>query len=344
CPKLRPMSLCPILTTQCPSPMSFKDIMLKNQSKTLSAFVFKGSKDKVKEHERSSVASHMALVLAAILDDRHSWMTAEGAEFSLKSTHGSSIVTNGDVDMSEDAEARGPLQREVRRNAETEEKVRVIENIISILNRELVNVNAELGARQEQSMAQVSVIKSLENKVAVLQHTLVMKDMEINQLDLRIQNLSQETYDGVFLWKIPNVALKLFLLVGHTVCLSLPVFYLAKYGYKACLRIYLNGDGAGRGTHISLFFTVMKGDYDALLAWPFKHKVTFTLLNQCNGDHLFDAFLPDITSPSFQQPVTDMNIASGCPLFCPLDKLQSPASPYIRDDTMFIRCAIDTSS
>lgn len=50
-------------------------------------------------------------------------------------------------------------------------------------------------------------------------------------------------------------------------------FYTAKYGYKVCLRIYLNGDGTGKGTHVSLFFVVMKGDYDALLPWPFRHKV-----------------------------------------------------------------------
>lgn len=40
-----------------------------------------------------------------------------------------------------------------------------------------------------------------------------------------------------------------------------------------CLRIYLNGDGTGRGTHLSLFFVVMKGPHDALLRWPFNQKV-----------------------------------------------------------------------
>lgn len=40
-----------------------------------------------------------------------------------------------------------------------------------------------------------------------------------------------------------------------------------------CLRIYLNGDGTGRGTHLSLFFVVMRGHSDALLKWPFNQKV-----------------------------------------------------------------------
>lgn len=50
-------------------------------------------------------------------------------------------------------------------------------------------------------------------------------------------------------------------------------FYTSRYGYKMCLRIYLNGDGTGRGTHLSLFFVVMKGPNDALLRWPFNQKV-----------------------------------------------------------------------
>lgn len=61
-----------------------------------------------------------------------------------------------------------------------------------------------------------------------------------------------------------------------TDCVSLatPIaFYTSKYGYKMCLRVYLNGDGTGRGTHLSLFFVVMKGPNDALLRWPFNQKV-----------------------------------------------------------------------
>jgi len=29
----------------------------------------------------------------------------------------------------------------------------------------------------------------------------------------------------------------------------------------------------GKGSHMSLFFVVMKGEYDALLPWPFRQKV-----------------------------------------------------------------------
>lgn len=61
-------------------------------------------------------------------------------------------------------------------------------------------------------------------------------------------------------------------LQGALLCLT--AFYTNKYGYKMCLRIYLNGDGTGRGTHLSLFFVVMRGHSDALLKWPFNQKVS----------------------------------------------------------------------
>ena len=61
----------------------------------------------------------------------------------------------------------------------------------------------------------------------------------------------------------------------------------------------------GKGTHFSLFFVVMRGLYDAVLRWPFRQRVTMTLLNQSGGEHALDTFSPDVRSPSFQQPPVD---------------------------------------
>ena len=111
-------------------------------------------------------------------------------------------------------------------------------------------------------------------------------------------------------------------------------------GYKMCARIYLNGDGMGKGTHVSLFFVVMRGNYDALLKWPFRQKVTLTFLDQNNREHVLDAFRPDPTSSSIKRPVTEMNIASGCPLLLPLTTLDNPAHGYIKDNTAFIKIIV----
>ena len=69
-------------------------------------------------------------------------------------------------------------------------------------------------------------------------------------------------------------------------------------------------------------------------------QVTLMLLDQNNREHIIDAFRPDVSSTSFQQPISEMNIASGCPLFCPLAKLAGKSS-YLRNDTIFIKAIVD---
>jgi len=51
-------------------------------------------------------------------------------------------------------------------------------------------------------------------------------------------------------------------------------------GYKMCVRAYLNGDGSGYKIHLSLFFVVRKGEYNALLKWPFDYKVSMILVGK----------------------------------------------------------------
>lgn len=109
-----------------------------------------------------------------------------------------------------------------------------------------------------------------------------------------------------------------------------------------CARIYLNGDGMGKGTHVSLFFVIMRGQYDALLKWPFRQKVTLMFIDQNNREHVVDAFRPDPTSSSFKRPTTEMNIASGCPLLMSLSQLDSVTNAYIKDNAAYVKIIVST--
>ncbi len=107
-------------------------------------------------------------------------------------------------------------------------------------------------------------------------------------------------------------------------------------------RLYLHGDGNARRTHVSLFFVLMRSEYDAILKFPFNYKVTFCLFDQNDPQrHIIDSFRPDTKSNSFQRPRSEMNIASGIPKFCPLSLIQEEGNPYIRDDTMFLKIMVD---
>lgn len=98
----------------------------------------------------------------------------------------------------------------------------------------------------------------------------------------------------------------------------------------------------GFSKYVSLFFVIMRSKYDALLPWPFKQKVTMMILDQRNqGLHVVDAFRPDPQSSSFRRPVSEMNIASGCPRFLPLNLLEANGT-YVVDDTLFVKIIVDT--
>ncbi|NXB22847.1 TRAF2 factor, partial [Rhagologus leucostigma] len=276
---------------------------------------FRGSKEKIKEHEKSAVGAHMLLLLQHMRQLKGTLCSAAKA-------------AQGFTPQSE---------LNVNKN-----KLHVFENIVAVLNKEVESSNLEILAFRRQSELDQNVIRGLELKIAELHRCLTQKDAGLSSLHKSLLFSEQASYDGIFLWKITDVGRKLQdSVTGRTVGLYSPAFYTAKYGYKVCLRVYLNGDGTGKGTHMSLFFVVMKGDYDALLPWPFRHKVTFMLLDQNNREHIIDAFRPDLTSASFQRPVNDMNVASGCPMFLPLSKLQSPKHAYVKEDTLFLKCIIE---
>ncbi|XP_054440748.1 TNF receptor-associated factor 2 [Pteronotus mesoamericanus] len=235
-----------------------------------------------------------------------------------------------------------PAAAELLRRCEAlERKTATFENIVCVLNREVERVAMTAEACGRQHRLDQDRIEALSNKVQQLERSLGLKDLAVADLEKKVHEMEASTFDGVFVWKISDFARKRQEAVaGRTPAIFSPAFYTSRYGYKMCLRLYLNGDGTGRGTHLSLFFVVMKGPNDALLRWPFNQKVTLMLLDQDNREHVIDAFKPDVTSSSFQRPVSDMNIASGCPLFCPVSRVEARSS-YVRDDAVFIKAIVD---
>ena len=156
------------------------------------------------------------------------------------------------------------------------------------------------------------IVRIAEN-VQSLQEKITRHSIAIDGIRLRQDVLDVKTTNGTFTWKIPEVRRRYGDAVERrTISLYSPPFYTSPHGYHMCIRVYLNGDGVGRGTHVSVFFVLMRSEHDSLLSWPFRQSVRFTLINQVNPNaSISEAFVPDLESPSFQKPDGDMNIASG---------------------------------
>ena len=56
-------------------------------------------------------------------------------------------------------------------------------------------------------------------------------------------------------------------------------FYSSPGGYKLRLYVFANGYGDAKGTHITIFINLMRGENDNHLQWPFEHHVTYGILN-----------------------------------------------------------------
>ena len=196
---------------------------------------------------------------------------------------------------------------------------------------------------QKELEAMSNRIKVLEQQMTQMQKTIQTKTSEIEDRDFRLSLIENSNYDGTMIWKIPQFSQRMTdAKTGkYTSIFSLP-FYSGRYGYKMCLRLYIMGDGIGKSSHMSLFFVMMRGEFDNILTWPFTQRVTFRLMNQGSGRDIVDTFQPDPLSSSFKKPKSDMNIASGCPRFISHENLKSGG--YISDDTIFIKCVVDRSA
>ncbi|XP_013931158.1 PREDICTED: TNF receptor-associated factor 1-like [Thamnophis sirtalis] len=321
--------------------------------------LFKGNAGDQKVHEKNAAGRHLSLLLQYVkhlkgnpsprgslcnspLIDAKLWMKSP-LTLKIQDPVGERSFSASPVE--EGVVSWCTLLRRVKRVSWLETKLQVFENITSVLSKEMAMSRQKILAFRGQRGLDQDMIRGLELKMADLQRSLAQKDAALIRLGQRLHSSEQTSYDGVFLWKITDVHQKCYeAICGKVHSFQSPAFYTSRYGYKLCMRIYLNGEGRGRGTHISLFIVLLKGDYDSLLPWPFTHKITFILLSQDHGDNLTTHLQPDPTSASFQRPETDLNEPSGFARFVPLAKLQSPKYTYLKEGTLFLKCIVETSS
>ena len=257
-----------------------------------------------------------------------------------KAATGNLTAAAASAQMSGDSRACVPNNEIVRRVNNLENKTADHEVLFVESNRSIEKANQDVGNVRRLVETVQETVRRVERRIESIEHTLALRNVTLADLEEYVRQQEFSSYEGKLLWKITEFARKRNEAVsGQQVSFFSPCFYTSRYGYKMCARIYLNGDGMGQGTHISVFFVVMRGQYDAILRWPFRQKVTFMLFDQDNVQHVIEAFRPDPNSPSFQRPRRETNIASGCPMFCSLTELNNHA--YVRDDTMFLKIIVD---
>ena len=190
------------------------------------------------------------------------------------------------------------------------------------------------GARLKKD---IDVVKAT---VTDMGNTNLKIDKAVADMDLKIQLLENKAMGGELIWKIDRVDFRMAQAkLGKVTALHSAPCYTKQYEYKYCIRLYLHGDGMGRATHISIFFVVMKSEYDELLPWPMKKRVEFELINRENeANNVIETFISNPKSSSFQRPTKNMNVATGCPTFISIDQFLNGG--FVKDNCAFIRTTV----
>ena len=125
-----------------------------------------------------------------------------------------------------------------------------------------------------------------------------------------------------------------------------PPFFTSYSGYKMCLLMYVNGNGDGTGTHVSVYACLMKGDHDDTLTWPFTGSVTLELLNQLEdkNHHKKALTFPGDQETSKRVVDNERGIGWGQTKFishATLDYNASTNTQYLKDDTLVFRISVE---
>lgn len=189
-------------------------------------------------------------------------------------------------------------------------------------------------------------IGETEETMKSLHKQLVTLKNEVKEKTVMVKSESPN-YPLMFIWKIDNFSKLMREAKGgvneRQTCAP---FYTENYGYKFEINIYPNGSGHARGTFLSVFCVIQKGEYDALLPWPFKRKVKFTLLDQQENLEERENHSMVVTTTDdlqvFGRPDEKRIRGYRIPKFISHEKLER--GHYVVDDTLFLQCEVGPPS
>lgn len=206
---------------------------------------------------------------------------------------------------------------------------------------QLANTQAELKKTQTQLTDTQETTKDLGKKVDKLQRQLKEKLNEKQVNEAVESKVMQMKKAKSFMWKIQGFS-ELLRQAKQGFCnmLQSGPFYTESCGYKMQLSFFPNGDRSRENTHVSVYLSVIPGEYDALLSWPFITAVKFTLIDQQrffqqNVDFCF-------THRVNERPKENSNCSLGTNEFVSHAKLKTRR--YLVDDTLFLRVVIGPDS
>ena len=235
--------------------------------------------------------------------------------------------------------------------SELEETVVDLDSSVQELDERVDDKEQEL--QDTTSMLQ-NMIKQQENVLAHLHSVILSQSNEICKLSSKLESLA-ETCDPAGdheahmissgprssqVFKFTNFAER----KSSDKSVYSPPFYSSPGGYKMCFKVYANGCGSGKGSHVSVFAYLMRGENDDHLSWPFTGTVKIEILNQLwdRNHHLMNVEFKQYYGASQRVVVGDrakVQAGRGKQHFISHSSLDR-STRYLKNDCLYIRFEI----
>ena len=329
---------CPNKCPEGPIPRSSYENHIKNSCKyqdslpcPLAAIgcTAKMRRDKIPIHLEKGVASHMMLLAESIIKGK------QELESKLESLPPPQTVV-------------APPPTPPPQTLNTDEIDAHFEELLKSKDDEIFRLKRDLAQLAREKDRETRELKTALDKA---QHTLEMQEKRLSLAEQLSHTLTRDL--GVLRQFIPS-PLPLTFTINKVSQLrqsdkwwySRP-FYSHVQGYKFGMFVFCNGVLDGKGTHMSVFLYLVRGEYDNDLDWPFRGNVTIHLLNQRSDRQHYQKVIrfTDDTPTAVCNRVIDAEMAkegNGPTQFISQGDLtynQEKDTEFIRDDCLKIRVA-----
>ena len=211
-----------------------------------------------------------------------------------------------------------------------------------VIQHEVQAVRSEVQSRKNTLLQERNKeLKALKLERNKLKLDLKRLENEGNAKEIYDDNIimatdsSDHSHDEVTVWRFTDMKNM------KKVYMSRP-FYTHVKGYKMCLFVYPNGYGKAEGKHVSVLVSIMNGENDDSLQWPFRGIITIDLLDQSKSkkkDHrtVTVRYLDNDPAYSNRVYIGTNNAAKGKLWLVAHDSLLGPSNKFLKDDCLRLR-------
>ena len=231
---------------------------------------------------------------------------------------------------------------------------------INTIQDDIVRIDDSID--QQNSTLETLCVKE-KNMLARLQSIILAQSRELSKLKSTLERLAhvpsydprrehmlhvqQSTFNSISSQE-PN-AFRFIEYVKRKSCnasVFSPPIYSSPGGYKMCIKVVPNGDGKGKGSHVSVYAYLMRGENDDHLPWPFTGTIVMELLNQL-ADQKHHTMSTKLAEGSNKRAVgcDIVNSGYGYPCYIPHSSLDYNAvtiCQYLKDDCLYFRVKINS--